>query len=333
MQHHEGAPGRLVARDSDARWVQWLTHSRRYNPKTSYDTVSSSSSSSSSSKASSTTGGGKYVRSCSSATSYFATLSANESQYKGGASSPIQSHHSNVSGLMRPDLDTSWVTYSQKHRHTLRLVDTPDRSTQAGSHDLERQTLYAPRTLTPVEDHQHYMTISLPQQQPAITSTPNPGTTTSSAVSSSVGTTSPMPFSLGNIVEPDVESLNTLSDLLPNMDSAWPFDLSNLLPETAAEPYATVGFDGGDLTWLEQQPAFPLSIDESSAISSPSKRDHEEYSGDLSSIEHPRAEESAQKKRKVSQPWSSPPRMSSLKSTDFAAQSMTTDDIGQLVSN
>ena len=287
-----------MGRDTDSKWVEWLASSRRNSPGSACG-ASSISSPSSPSKASSTR---------SSATSYFALLSANEDGSNDGRSSfANHKQHCNISGSTTRGMDSSWVAWFTEHGHQGRFTDMPDQIMREKGHGSERSFLNINKTLSPTETQQLQMQrYSLPQD-PEISNT---ATTTASAVSVSMGTTSPLPSPSDNLWDSNIDGLGT--DLLSTFWSALPFDPTNTQADEAAGPCATAGLDDGDFSWLEEQHAFPFNRSEESGKSSPgSKRSREEYPGDYTDHGRTQLETIANKKQRIYHPWTNPLEKSS----------------------
>ena len=304
MPCSNGGQSTPMGRDPDSKWVHWLALSRRNNPDSTSSTLSSSPSSSSLSKASSNIGDSRPLRSRSSATSYFALLSASEDGSNEGRSFAKHKQHGNVSGLTTRGMDSSWVAWFTERWHQHQLAEMPDKMMQEQAHSSEQSFLNINKTLSPSESQQLQMQRNSLPQDPENAAVFNTATTTASAVASSVGGTSPLSSPLNDLLDSDIDSLGTLTELRSSFYSALPFDSTNTQANRAAEPGATAGFDDGDLTWLEEQHAFPLSIGDESGQSSPrSKRSREGYPGDYTNDGRTHRENITNKKQKIFHSW------------------------------
>lgn len=306
MQCFDGGQSRPMGRDPDSKWVHWLALSRRNNPGSMSGTLSSSSSPSSPSKASSKISDGKPLRSRSSATSYFALLSANGDGSNDGRSFANHKQYGNVSGLTTRDMDSSWVASFTEHWHQRQCADMPEKMVQEKAHSLEQPFLNINKTLSPSETQQLQMqTNSLPQDpENGVVSNTATTASTAPAVSSSVGITSPLPSPLNNLLDSDIDSLGTFTEFLSSFYCALPFDATDTQANGAAAPCATAGLDYGDLTWLEEQHAYPLNTSDVLGGSSPtSKRSREGYPGDYTNDGQTHLENVTNKKQKTFHPW------------------------------
>ena len=273
MQCSIGPQNALRGRNPDSKWVHWLTSSRRNSPRARRGTLSSSASPASRSRASSTISDNRHIRSRSSATSYFALLSANEDACHDCKpySNPKQNSHG--LGLTAQDMDSSWLSWFNDRWDQRQLPDMPDKMVQDQSF-LNHNKTSSPSEIQPP----HMQQFCLPQDS-AVS-----GTAATSTVPSSVGTTSPW-LSPSNVpLELDIDSLDNLNELLSNTTSTIPYDPTISQANGAAGTYATAGGLDGDFTWLDEQQAFPLNIkDEPGRATSPSsvKRGCEDFLGDF----------------------------------------------------
>lgn len=295
MQCFNGGQSALpMGRDTDSKWVQWLALSRRHNPGSTFATPPSSSSPSPPSKASSTR---------SSATNYFALLSAKEDGSNDGRSSfANHKQHGNVSGSTTCDMDSSWVARPTERWHQRQLSGLPDQITREKDHGPERSFLSMDKTLSPAETQQtHMQRYSLPQG-PADPVVSNTATTTASAVSTLVRATSPLRSPLDTLWDSDIDSLGT--ELLSNYCSALPFDPIETQTNEAAGPCATVGLDDRDFNWLEGQHAFPINTrEEWDEQSFGGKRSHEDYHNDHTNDGQTHPDNLTNKKQRISHSW------------------------------
>ena len=304
MQCCNGRQSIPMGRDPDSKWVHWLALSRLNNTGSIFGTLSSSSFPSSLSKASSNIGDSTSLRSRSSATSYFALLSANEDGSNDGRSFANHRYHGHVSSLITRNIDSSCVAWFTERGHQRQLADMPDKMRQEKAHCSEQSFLDINKTLSSSETWPLQMQKnSLPQDRENA-AVSNTAVTTASPASSSVGTTSPLPSPSNNLWDSDIDSLGTFDELLSGFCSALPFDSTNTQANGAAGPCATAGLDDGDLTWLEEQLAFPLNTSDELGKSSPaSKRSREVYPGDYTNDGQPHRENITNKKQKTLHPW------------------------------
>ena len=305
MQRFNGGQSTLMGRDPDSKWVHWLALSRRNTPGSMLDTLSSNSFPSSLSKASSNIGDSRPLRSRSSATSYFDLLSANED---GSIDSrPFANHkqHGNASGLTTRNMDSSWVAWFTERWHQRQLANMPDEVMQGKTHSSEQSSLNINKALSPSETQQLQMQkTGLPRDPENAVVSNITTTTTASAIPNSMEATCPLASPSNNLLDSDIDSLDTFTELLSNFCSALPFDPANTQANEAAELCATAGLDDGDLTWLEEQHAFPLSISDESGKSSPtSKRSREEYPGEYTNDVQSHLENTTNKKQRIFHPW------------------------------
>lgn len=285
-----------MGRDTDSKWVQWLALSRRNNPGSTFATSPSSSSPSSPYKGSSTR---------SSATSYFALLSAKEDGSNHGRSSfANHKQHGHVSGSTTHDIEPSWVTRPSERWHQGQLSDMPDQITREKSNGSERSFLNIDKILSPTETQQLQMQRYNLPQDPENAVELSTATTTASAVSISVGATSPLPSPLDPLWDSEIDSLGT--ELLSNLCSVLPIDPIDTQEKEAAGPCATVGLDDGDFTWLEGQHAFAFNMSGDLGELNPGgKRGYEEYPGGHTNDGQIHLESVTNKKQKFSHPWTS----------------------------
>lgn len=305
LQCSSGRQGRSRGRDPNSQWVHWLASSRLNSPRSKCGTLSSSPSSSSRSRASSQIGDSKHLASCSSATSYFALLSANEDGCHDGRPSANPKQNGNTSGLNMQDTDSSWVAWFNECWDQQRLPDIPDKTVQEGAPPSEQCFLDLSKTMSPSEIQQLQMQRhSLPQDSHnALVS--NTTTANSSAVRSPVGTTTTSPWASPSTQfwDSDIDCLDNLTESLLNFSSTSPFDPISTPANGVAEPCATAGLDG-DFAWLGEQDAFPLNLNDELGKSSPSsKRGREAYSPDCTNDCHTHLDDIASKKQKTFHQW------------------------------
>ena len=303
MQCSSGRQSRSRGRDPNSQWVHWLASSRLNSPRSRCGTLSSSPSSSRS-RASSKIGDGKHPPSCSSATSYFALLSANEDGCHDGRPSANSKQHGNVSGLNMQDTDSSWAAWFNKRWDQQQLPDMPNKTVQEKAPRSEQCFLDLSKTMSPSEIQQLQMQrYSLPQD-PHNALVSNTTTANSSAVRSPVGTTSPWASpSTTQFWDSDIDCLDNLTENLLNFPSTSPFDQISTPANGAAGPCAIAGLDA-DFTWLGEQDAFPLHINDESGKSSPSsKRGREDHSPDFTNDCQTHLDDIASKKQKTFHQW------------------------------
>ena len=296
MPCSDGRPFLPVGRDPDSKWVQWLARSRQMNRNPAFDTSSSSPTSSAPFRASANISDSKPLHSCSSATSYFALLSANEDGSIESRASGYHKQHGSFSDLTKRDMDSPWVAWFTERSRQRQRVDMPDRMRQEGSRGSEQSFLDNNKVFSP----------STASQLPTPKNTPSPGshiatisaggaggggnnssynnttttTTTTSrpAIPSLTETNSTWLSPLSNFLDSDIDNLDTFTDLFPDFGSTIPFDSYNdAQANESTAPYAITGLDEGeDLAWLEdpQQLAFSHNIDAESEKPkpNPSKR-------------------------------------------------------------
>ena len=210
-------------------------------------------------------------------------------------------------------MDSSWVAWAAERWQQRQPADTPGNIMQECAYSSEQSFLDINQTLPPSETLQ-MQKYSLPRDPENVVVSPT-ATTTTSVVSGSVGTTSPVPSPLNNLLDPDIDSLGTFTELLSNFYSALPFDPTSAPANTSARPcVTTTGLDDGSFTWLEEQHPFALHTSDESGQSSPTgKRGREgcypgcEYPHDG----HGHLESIANKKQKTFPPWNDRPETSS----------------------
>ncbi|KAL8934749.1 MAG: hypothetical protein Q9216_005753 [Gyalolechia sp. 2 TL-2023] len=278
-----------MGKDLDSQWVHLLALNRR---NINGSTLS---------KPPPKTGDRKHARSRSSATSYFALLSASEHGTGAGRTVASNQKHSTVPGMTTRDMDSSWVAWFTERWQQRQLVDDiPAGSTLLQEQaeqpflDLSQKSLPHPETRQP--QVQRY---NLPhhQQDQEDTRGFNHTTPETSAISSnSAGTTSPLPSPSNPQLDVDIDGLDTFTELLSNFCTASPFHPIPALangssssssagagqgPGAGGPTTAAVLDDGSEFTWLEEQPHNPFSgmhMSDESGLSSPaSKRGREEY--------------------------------------------------------
>ncbi|EAW12214.1 uncharacterized protein ACLA_061760 [Aspergillus clavatus NRRL 1] len=264
MQCSRSGSSTPMGRDPDSRWVQWLALTRRNNPTSLSGTVSSCSSTSSLPINSSNLSDSGRLRSRSSATSYFALLSAADAQ-----DARAQHHHAHKhsgSGTGPRYMDSSWVAWFNERGQRQDMTDEPLHTTHpfhAGSNTYPESSLqmqaqsYLPETTT-----------GLP---PSAFLNP---TTTPSAVSS-ICTATPFPSPLaGGVMDTDMDALQRqFADYPP-----FPVNFTDGVP-----PFDPAELDAGLLTWLDEQHAFAFSVEEPAAC--PGKRSLEGFPADVA-VDH-----------------------------------------------
>lgn len=279
-------------RDPDSKWAHCLALSRRYNPGPTLNTNSLTSSSSSTSRALSNISDSKPLQSYSSATSYFALLSANEEHLIDGRSLANHKENGNhkqqgsVSGSTRRDMDSLWVAWFTERWHQHQLADAPDQMIQAKSSNSEQFFPQSPKTPSPSGIRQRPTQKNGHAQDPE-NAARSKTTSVRSVVADSVETITPWSSSPNDFLNPDTDSFDTFPELPPNFDSLMPFNPIIPPANEATGPCATAQLDDDeDFTWLGDQPAFPLNTDDESGPSSPShKRNREEYPGGYSPVD------------------------------------------------
>ncbi|KAL8835900.1 MAG: hypothetical protein Q9170_003127 [Blastenia crenularia] len=260
-----------MGRDLDSQWVNLLALNRRSNPPAVKP------------KPSPNIADSKHLRSRSSATNYFALLSASEDGSNGSRSLANPKNHGNVPTSAMRDMDSSWVAWFTERWQERQLGDLPDGMMQEQAHASEQQPfLDINKTLAPSEPQQMQMhKYSLPQDLEDTMTFNNTVTPTPSAISSSGGTTSSIPSPSNNLCDFDIDSLDTFTELLSNFCTASPFDPTTTQADGTAGTGVTAGLSDEDFTWLEgQQPHPPTMNDESGKSSPSSKRNRDEYAGD-----------------------------------------------------
>ncbi|MCJ1387244.1 hypothetical protein MMC18_000084 [Xylographa bjoerkii] len=277
-----------------------------------FDTSPSSFIPSSPSRPSSYIGDSRPLRSRSSATSYFALLSANEDGSNDGESFANHKPRGSTSGLTPRDMQSSWVAWFTERWHKHQLADMPDNMVQEKAPGTEQSFLNINKTLTTSEAQQLQMQKHYLPRDPEYAVVSNPATTTTaSTVVSSVGTTSPLPSPSDNLLDFDVDSLDTFSELLSNFCSTLPFDATKTQAHGAAGPCGTTGLNDGDFTCLEEQHTFPLHMSDESGNTSPtSKRSREGYPGDYTNDDQAQLENITNitsKKQKTLHSWNHHP--------------------------
>ena len=315
-----------MGRDPNLKWVHWLARSRRDNPGSMFDTLSSSSFPSSLYKESSIVGNSKSVRSRSSATNYFTLLSANEDGSSDGRQFANHKQHGNIPGLTTRDIDYSWVARFAEHQH--QQADMPRNMVQEKAHSSEQSFLNINKTLPPTERQRLQMRKNSLPQDPENAVVSNITTTTASAFSSSLGTTSPLPSPLNNLWDFDVDSLG--SDYLCNIRSPLPFDPTDTQANGAAGPCATTGLDNEDLSWLDKRHPFPLYTNDEPEKSSPTrKRRREEYPGDYADDGQTHLEDVTKRNQRIFHPWTDRHESSSPFAFSLTTQPVATHHPGK----
>lgn len=293
MQCLQSAPCQPMRRDPDSKWVQ-LARTRRNNPglmsgnSTPTSTLSTSASSRSITPPNIKDAG--HLRSRSSATSYFALLSAAEDANRDGRSHPNQKqHHGRPSSRHMDSLWASWYNCNQRPSTNLSddmILETPSSSTQ------------------PFVNFNHSRA---PSETPSLQMSENTiGTTTASSTSStnppstistSVRATSPLQSSPVAFLDANIDGLNTF----PEFSSTFPFDLNDSTTNATFDP---AELDAGLLTWLDQQPPLPFGPNDETNTSSPtSKRGLETYPQDSAKAGTISLDHETAKKQKIFHSW------------------------------
>ena len=276
MQRVDGGQCTPMGRDPISKWVHWLAHSRRSGIGSTLDTMSSNSLPSSLFQSCSNAADCKLLPSRSITTSYFALLSANEHGLGDGRlGADRDRQHGRNQRLTARDVDSSWVACFAERWHQRQPADVSDETVREKAHSPEQPVRNGKKTLlSPTETQRLKPQNNLsPGPENAVISDTDTATSPMPDDPSSEGPVNPLPSSLFNLWDFDIDSLSP--ELLPDFDS---FGSTNT-PANGA--YATAMPNDGDLTWLEEPHAFPFNkSDESKRASSTSRRIHEEYPGD-----------------------------------------------------
>ncbi|KAH1976460.1 hypothetical protein KXV64_006642 [Aspergillus fumigatus] len=237
-----------MGRDPDARWVQWLALTRRNNHAPLSGAMSPSSSPSLP-MASSNLNYSSRVHSRSSATSYFALMSAAKDghQHQYQREEDRKQHYYNGSGTpTRRHMDSSWVAWLNEHGH---------QRCQGGRCPSETPgQLQQPQTCLP---DSIVMPSSFLDTPPFTTNTP-PSMISSSATE--------LPSPLAPLTDAEIDAM---SQQFPDFADRFPAEFSDAT--TAMGPFDPAELDAGLLTWLDEQHSFAFHQGEDVAVS-PSKR-------------------------------------------------------------
>ena len=295
MQRNDGEQCTPMGRDPISKWIHWLAHSRRSEIDSTLDTMSSNSLPSSLFQSSSNAGDCKLLPSPSITTSYFALLSANDHGFGDGRICANRGkQHGNNQRLTARDVDSSWVAWFAERWHQRQPADVSDEVVQENAHSPEQPFRIGKKTLSsPTETQRPKPQNNLsPGPENAVIYDTATATSSTSAVPTSEEPINPLPSSLSNIWDFDIDSIST--EFLPDLDS---FGSTNT---PANEACATAMPNDGDLTWLEEPRAFPFNIsDESKRASSTNKRIHEEYPGDYTTEGQTGLDCNANKKQRI----------------------------------
>ncbi|KAI4169801.1 MAG: hypothetical protein LQ343_005450 [Gyalolechia ehrenbergii] len=280
-----------MGKDLDSQWVHLLARNRR---NINGSTLS---------KASPYTGDRKHARSHSSATSYFALLSASGHGSNAGRTFANHQKHGNVPGITIRDMDSSWVAWFTERWQERQLVD--DMPVKTMQEQGEQPFLDIPETLPHPETRRMQMQRNnLTQDQEDLLGFNHTTPPTSAISSSSAGTASPLPSPPNAQLDIDIDGLDTFNELLSNFCTATSLPPIPALANRSSAGVPTTVLDDGDFTWLEEQPnTFPIHMSDESGVSSPvSKRSREEYHGDYTTDGQHQREIVTSKKQKVLHP-------------------------------
>ena len=293
MQGIDGGQCTEMGRDPISKWVHWLAHSRRSGIDSTLDTMSSNPLPSSLFQSSPNAGDCKLLPSRSITTSYFALLSANEHGFGDGRLCANRDRqHGNNQRLTARDVDSSWVACFAERWHQRKPADMSDETVQEKAHSPEQSFRNGKKTLLSPTETQRLKPQSNASPGPENAVISDTVSSPSPAVPSSQGPVNPLPSSLFNLWDFDIDSLST--EFLPDFDSLG----STNTPANGA--CATAMPNDGNLTWLEEPHAFPFNIsDESKRASSTSKRIHEEYPGDYTTEGQTGLECNANKRQRI----------------------------------
>ncbi|RHZ52821.1 uncharacterized protein CDV56_101647 [Aspergillus thermomutatus] len=257
MQCTRSGSSTPMGRDPDARWVQWLALTRRNNPASLSGAISPTSSTSSLPMACSNLNESGRVRSRSSATSYFALLSAaadahqHQHQHQHQRQDGRKQHYSGSGTPTARHMDSSWVAWLNEHGHQRQGGPVGQSQTQTS---LPDSTVLSGSFLNT-----------------SAFTTPTPPSMVSSAAT-------PFPSPLAPLTDAD---LDALSQQFPDFPDGFPLGFADATTEMG--PFDPAELDAGLLTWLDEQHAFAFHLSEDVPVS-PSKRglSLDGYPGELS---------------------------------------------------
>ncbi|EAW25554.1 uncharacterized protein NFIA_043730 [Aspergillus fischeri NRRL 181] len=264
MQCARSGSSTPLGRDPDARWVQWLALTRRNNHAPLSGAMSPSSSTSLP-MACSNLNYSSRVRSRSSATSYFALLSAAEDGHQHQREDGPKQHYNGSGTPTRRHMDSSWVAWLNERGHQRRQGGLVGDSTQSAnstgkySSDQSRSPSETPVQLQPQ------------------TCLPDSTVVPSSFLNTSAFTTNTVPSMISSAATefpspleplPDAE-IDVLSQQFPDFADRFPAGFPDAT--VAMGPFDPAELDAGLLTWLDEQHAFAFNLGEDGPVS-PSKR-------------------------------------------------------------
>ncbi|KAI4184464.1 MAG: hypothetical protein L6R41_004709, partial [Letrouitia leprolyta] len=273
-----------MGKDLDSQWVHLLAVNRRNINGPSLSRASQN-----------TSERKQHARSRSSATSYFALLSAGEHGSSAGRSSLYTQKASNIPSMTTRDMDSSWVAWFTERWQQRQLVDDtiggrtfPDRTIYTSSELAvpKSQTLSHPVTRQQQQQQQQQLMQqnNHPTQQDQEDALLFNHTTPATSEISSAGTTSPVPSPHMTNLDLDMDNLDTFLSTFCTASSfpavpalTNPSSTSTSIQQRSSLPPST-NLDNGDFTWLEDQPqqphTFPLPMSgggrEESGVSSTS---------------------------------------------------------------
>ncbi|GFF49075.1 hypothetical protein IFM51744_06990 [Aspergillus udagawae] len=258
MQCTRSGSSTPMGRDPNSRWVQWLALTRRNNPACLSGAVSSPTSSTSSlPMACSNLGDSGRVRSRSSATSYFALLSAAADAHQ--RQDGRKQHYSGSGTSTAGHMDSSWVAWLNERSLQLQgggPVGDPMQSMPCTGHYASKPPVQSPccfpdSTAMP----------SSPFHISAFT-TPTPPSMDS-------GAETPFPSPLAPLTDADLDALSQQFPDFPDTPDGFPVCFTDSVAET--DPFDPAELGAGLLTWLDEQHAFAFDLGEDAPVS-PSKR-------------------------------------------------------------
>ena len=295
MQRIDGGQRTPMGRDPISKWVHWLAHSRRNGTHSPLDTMPSNPLPSSLFQSSSSAGDCKLLPSRSITTSYFALLSANEHGFGDGRRCANRGkQHGDNQRVTARDVDSSWVACFAERWHQRQRADISDETVQGKAPSPGQSFRNGKKTQSsPTETQKLKPQRNLsPGPENAVISDTDTATSPTPAVPSSEGPINPLPSSVFNLWDFDIDSLST--EFLPDFET---FGSTNTPANGAC---ATTMPNSGELTWFDEPQAFPFNIsDESKRASSANKRIHEEYRGDYTSEGQTGLECNANKKQRM----------------------------------
>ena len=267
-----------MEQDPDAKWARWLVESRRNGPTSPFGASTDSHRSS--------LGGSPGLDShglctSSSATRYFALLSAHEDGYGDGRSFASHKSPAKACSPTTRDMDASWVAWFTKEWQERQPVFAPGERLEGDAHDpTEPPTDTATAAPAFMEDHQPLITITACLQRPENATVSNTINDTAAGASSSVGTADPTPPSMNNLFDcGPIDTMSSFAEILSQSGSTMPFELASTQTHGAAGPPVTVGLGEGDYIWFNAQNPFSSDVIAGTGMpSSSGKRSREVYS-------------------------------------------------------